>query len=245
MDHNRCDPIKFYETFLLTNLSDEKFRDFLLTLDSNEITRILWENLCNRFLSEKMSQDENENRYTKPKEQLFPYDGNSSHAFEGIIHFLTNQSGGNVHEKGVVDVTGSSENSSARLAKYAVNLSSINENFFRSENTPNSWLQYDFKEHKMRPTHYSIMSPSEEDGDSNPYSWVIEGWNGNGEWKILDSRNEVGSLKSKCAFCTFQIQQPLKRDEFYRYLRIRQTGPTATNFNYLGVTALEYFGSYL
>ena len=49
-----------------------------------------------------------------PKERLILFNGNS---FNGIIHNLTNECGGNVHEKGKVLVSASSLNQENTLTK--------------------------------------------------------------------------------------------------------------------------------
>ena len=87
--------------------------------------------------------------------QAFEYDGNIDHCFSGIIHHLTETCGGNVHDKGIVEVTASSASELDNLENYQ----------------QNSWLKYDFKEKKIHPTKYSIRSRH----------WAIEGSNSGGD----------------------------------------------------------------
>lgn len=76
------------------------------------------------------------------------------HPFRGVIHKLTEEFGGNVSEKGVVNVTTSSCFYDGHPIN-AVNLENVAQTFC-SDNEPNSWLKYDFKNMKIRPTSYSI-----------------------------------------------------------------------------------------
>ena len=73
-------------------------------------------------------------------------------------------------------------------------------------------------------------------------NWVIEGSNSgsSNDWTVLDSRNNITSLDESNAVQIFSIQ---KTNEFYRHLRIRQTGENSRGSYYLEISALEYFGS--
>ena len=73
---------------------------------------------------------------------------------------------------------------------------------------------------------------------------MIEGSNTGGEndneWTILDSHQNDSTLRGKSFSFIFDIKQGNK--EFYRYLRIRQTGLNSNNRHYTAISALEYFG---
>lgn len=60
------------------------------------------------------------------------------------------------------------------------------------------------------------------------------------DWTILDTRSNITSLDNPSAVQTFEIQII---DEFYRYLRIRQTGCDTAGSHFLTLSSLEYFGS--
>ena len=241
-EDNEFDIIEFYEKVEFSQLSKNKFSEFLSKFDYNEMTAPLWRKLCQFFHITFHSQNKRKKEHFQS--QLFEYDGKISHSFNGIIHHLTEENFGNVDEKGVVKVTASSTNGNY-LPKYAVDLTD-NQHYFQSTHQKDSWLKYDFKKRKVHPTHYSIRSRHDW-GKCNCHlmNWVIESSNsGNeGDWIILDRRSEVNSLDDKNAFQTFEIQNSLHNDEFYRYLRLRQVGyNTGVNF-YLTLSALEFFGS--
>lgn len=159
--------------------------------------------------------------------------------FRGIIHQMTEECGGNVADKGRVNVT-SSYCWNGNIPKYAVDLDN-NQTCFISGNEKNSWLKYDFISRKVRPSYYSIRSTNSSKGSHHPMNWVIEGSNyDSNDWIILDTRSNITSLDDSCASQIFSIQ---KTDTFYRYLRIRQTGVNSTNYYYLEISALEYFGA--
>lgn len=73
---------------------------------------------------------------------------------------------------------------------------------------------------------------------------MIEGSStGDNDWKILDTRENISVLNAQSVTHVFDIQENLKSNEFYRFLRIRQTGKNANKDNYLGLSTLEYFGT--
>ena len=163
-------------------------------------------------------------------------------SFRGIIRQLTEACGGNVYDKGVVGLSCSSTLSSDYyIPKGIVDLDNT-ENGFGSYDIENSWIAYDFKYKKVRPVCYLIRSTKFEKGDCHPMNWVIEGSNSgsSNDWTVLDSRNNITSLDESNAVQIFSIQ---KTNEFYRHLRIRQTGENSRGSYYLEISALEYFGS--
>lgn len=238
----------FYEQLYINNLSEEKFHELLEKVEHNEISHELWSKIVNRIVHKEEQSSPLKKRYTKTTSnkttsQQFLFDGEASHKLEGIIRHLTRQINGNVHEKGIINVKASSEYDNNRLAKNVVDLDN-KSTMLRTKDEENSWLMYDFKEKKVRPTHYSITSKPFGPGDFHPVHWVIEGSNTNSnDWKILDTRNGITSLNSCSVTETFEIQERLKSDEFYQFLRIRQTGKNAAGYYYLGFSALEFFGS--
>ena len=78
-------------------------------------------------------------------------------------------------------------------------------------------------------------------------SWVIEGSDSakEGEWKVLDTRKNIGSLNGESLSQVFEICEELEANEYFRFLRIRQTGYSAAEDNILTLSALEYFGSFI
>jgi hypothetical protein len=135
-----------------------------------------------------------------------------------------------------VSVSGPASSSSpgyaARNAADMANLS-----YFNSKNEVNPWICYDFKDRRVRPTHYSIYPHS-----SNYYlrSWALEGSLDNLNWIELDRRDDNTEMDSNHPIGTF----PVARSNIVEYqsIRLRQTGKNA-NMNYhLTLYAFELFG---
>ena len=187
--------------------------------------------------------DDFDNRYSIRKLEI-EYDGIESHRFDGIINFLTQKSGGNVSDNGTVNVTSSSQNGQGE-AKYAVDLHNTNSHF-QSQSQQNAWIKYDFgKSFKLRPNKYSIRTKNNGDvGGNHIKNWVIEVSNDEKQWTLIDSRENDQSLKGAAITSLFSANKDNK--EFYRYIRLRQTGPTwsqGSDKKTVGLKMIEFYGS--
>jgi hypothetical protein len=150
----------------------------------------------------------------------------------GIIFYLTSQPGGNVHDRGIVNISGSTFQSSY-VAKNAIDL--LSTSYFDSQNEPNQWLCYDFKDRKVRPTHYSISAHS---SDYWLRSWIFEGSMDGPTWTELDGHINDQTTNSNHPIRTFSVSNHFS----FRYLRLRQTGVNAQGSHYFVLYAMEIFG---
>lgn len=208
----------------------------LKKIDYTKMTKNLWNQICDLI----RNKTNNKTRNGK-SERTFEFDGNSNHRFEGIIFNLSTKSGGNVSDKGIVDVTASAIYSD-KLPKNAVDFDS--NNYFKSSSSGGrAWLKYDFKDKKIRPTHYSIRTRSDSDSQ-NPRTWAIEVSNTDQEndWRTIDTKTNVSSVSKRNQSDTFEISTKLTSNESYRYIRFRHTDQTSGNCGNLVISSLEYFG---
>lgn len=238
--------IEFYEALDISALSEAKFKEFIDVLNPNEITQNLWGKLKKCFSSQSAQKTEKCQRYSK-KQDIIDYDNNSSNQFKGIIFHLGNGNPKSVIENGAVDITSSPilSNNSGHAASHVVDFDNDSKSFL-SDFKENSWLTYDFKNRKVRPSSYSIKSHHwGGKGNYHPKSWCIEGSNDNEHWKTLDSCTDEKCLDGKNLSKNFPVKNNLDVNEYYRYLRIRQTDVNTRNDHLLGFSSLEYFGSIL
>jgi hypothetical protein len=166
------------------------------------------------------------------------YELHDAAPLDGIIAGLTRKCSGNVHDKGIVQVSGSSANTTPGYeAKNAVDLAENSS--FISANLPNSWLCYGFKEMKVVPTHYAIRSRWDWGrGKSHPLSWVFEGSLDGQEWTELDCQKDNHSLDAQNVARAF----PVKRHMQAKMVRLRLTGPTSNGSGFLCLSSMEIFG---
>ena len=157
-----------------------------------------------------------------------------------IISYLAGTCGGNVHEKGIVTVTASGVGGDCCQPKNAVDIGTDSE--FRSENVPNSWLCYDFKQPRVIPTSYSMKSSNNGPGAWQPKSWILEVSNDGSEqsWRVIDRRENNSDLNGRHLTHNFPITSELH--EPFRFIRLRLTGKNHEGHNRLVICSLEVFG---
>ena len=157
---------------------------------------------------------------------------------QGIIAYLTQLCGGNVHEKELVQVRASSVSSTCLSSlKHAVELETDSD--FYTENKPGSWICYDFKERRVAPTSYSIRSHRDP---PRPKSWEFEVSNDGSSWICVDRREGNCDLLGN-GFVTHNFAISSSPGDQFRFLRLRLTGENHSGSNRLDITALEIFGT--
>ena len=184
----------------------------------------IWRQICRRLILEAKANE------TNPRATLkFVYNG-SYHG--GIIEHLQRECGGNVHDKGIVNVTASSVVSSDYLPK-----SVVSRGDFYTQNQPDQWICYDFKHQSVSPTSYSVRSC----GSQYPKNWVIEVSNDGSSWTEIDRRSNNDDLNNSYNSANFKIANV--PSESYRFFRLRQTGKNSQSYDTLRLAGLEIFGT--
>jgi hypothetical protein len=153
-------------------------------------------------------------------------------SLDGIIAQLTRDHGGNVHDVGIVDISAKS----VRSSYFARNVADLQTTtYFSSENAPDQWLCFDFKNRQVRPTHYSIHAHS-----NNHYlrSWTLEGSVDGSSWISLADEKNNSTTNSTRRIGTFSVE----KSAACRFIRLRQTGKSAYGNDYLILYAFEIFG---
>jgi hypothetical protein len=198
----------------------------------------IWSRICSR-LAQVLHRDSPDSQVSCPRRIVFtpdphlPLDG-------GLISYLSEQCGGNVHDKQIVQVSASStaRNSPACAAKNLVDLKA--DSLYVSRDAPNQWICYDFGQLTIAPTHYSIRSRFDGGpGWNNIKSWVIEGSGNGDEWTEVDRREGNDELKDKNVSRLFEVTNSGE----FRFIRLRQTGTTHDNKDFLTLSGFEIFGT--
>jgi hypothetical protein len=156
-------------------------------------------------------------------------------SLDGIIAYLSRECGGNVHERGIVDISAKGTIGDAFSPKSAADLQGTN--LFQSENGPDQWLCYDFKTRCVRPTHYSIHA-------HRGYWlrwWVLEGSADGLSWSLLDEQKDNSTTNPTHPIGTFSVS----RSSEWRFIRLRQTGKNGCGDFWVLLHAFELFGELL
>jgi hypothetical protein len=209
-------------------LSLEGIETFLGRVDGAAINQRVWSSVCRRLRCELSGRELYEPRFRGS----CPYV--EGHEFEGIIHDLTAKYGGNVHEKGIVNITSSGD---GRNKPYQVADHDWND-AWHSTRMQDAWICFDFKRQRLALSHYTLRS-----GGSSanfPVSWVLEGSNDGTNWTGVDSRN-TQELKDNHKVKTFESSQ--NRSRFFRYFRLKHVGRDSSDQNHLVLASVEFFGN--
>jgi hypothetical protein len=153
----------------------------------------------------------------------------------GILQKLANEAQGNVHQTGVVEITASS---SDHNLPYQV-ADAEWEEFWFSQNKPDQWIMFDFKNKKVRISEYRIKTHRFGSDSCHLKCWKLQGSNDGTTWTDLDQRdtdvlNAAKRVeKFECTGVSFSA----------RYLRLVQTGRNNRGDNLLALTNIDFFGT--
>ncbi|OHS94306.1 hypothetical protein TRFO_39464 [Tritrichomonas foetus] len=158
---------------------------------------------------------------------------------KGIISKLTETKGKNVCDPEIVEVTGNI-NSDSFSSLFDYQNTTIN---YLSKDAKSSFICFEFKDHFVSLTHYSIRSSCDLEYPDYLKSWVLEGSKKKTKWIELDRHENDPILCEHLKVATFEIYQPTQAMKF-RYLRLKITGPTSQNRHHIELTNIEFFGIY-
>jgi hypothetical protein len=200
-------------------------------LNPESINRRLWDAISARLLSPLHVSPSQYHR-----ELEFPLKDDKS--LDGIISYLVQKHGGNVHDKGIVTIT--SKSVYWDDPEWAVrNIGDlIDHRAFWSKDEPGQWICWDFHEMRVRSTHYTIKS-----GDPPLRSWVIESSLDGENWTEIDRRTdnedlETFSSRDTGTAASFAVVNSCE----FRFIRLTQTGKNSDGGDDLAVFSFEVFG---
>lgn len=226
-----------YESVLFSNVSSETMSEFLSVFDKEDLSCGAWQQLSKR-LSKKVEEEENlpnKNRYKEKVQTGLIFVTSGQNDFNGILKHLLTQSNGQIEKE--VGITASSVSNGEYYQPKNVVLFDQQNYHFESESGKNNWLCFDFKNHQVNPTDYTLRT---YEGSYHPKSWVIECSNDNVSWDVVSEENDCSFTNGKNLIHTFKINRPNKKE--YRYIRMRLTGPDWKNENHLRFSSFEIYG---
>lgn len=232
-----------YEYIQFVNVTSKMMKIFCYNFDYNQLTKPIWDRISDRLQLEivKTNEDhENNNkaRYstsnTNESKEGIKIESNNDKNFDGIINYIKNQTNNNVFEK--LSITPSTHFSSSNPA---TNLLNNNPNqYFGTQNQPNSWICFDFKEYRVKLTHYKIQTNY---GQCSMRNWKLEGSTDNITWESLDEQINCKYTHGDNKIHTFQINENQNKE--FRYIRLFSTGPDWSNSYLLILSAIDFYGT--
>lgn len=227
----------FYEFVDFSNVRSANVDEFLQLFDMNDLTNEIWNALSTRLKTPiyKVTKEGEQPTTLKRYKQGISFSFEEKNYFEGIFNYL--RSKGNIEDEVIVSCSN----------KYCDthgpdNAILFDQNkYFCSNGDSNSWISFDFKDHRVIPTYYSIKSGPYPPNTHHPKTWVIEGSNDNEHWNIINEQDCCSRLNGKNLVHAFMIKNP--NSKRFKYLRMRQTGPNWANCNFLAIDSFEIFGT--
>ena len=226
-----------YEYVYFKNVSNESMLNFLDVFDIEYLTRSIWSSLFTKFSDQN---DESRNRKYHQKETTkkpigkeIPY---LNGQLNGVFNYLRENSNDILNEIKVSCETGYG----SRDVKKLLDINCTDNDFYPDGD--GKWICFEFKNHKIIPSNYSIRSYNS--GDQHLRSWVIECSEDGEKWTKVDEQNDSTSLKGRNIVHTFPIQKPGENEEKpYKYIRIRMTKNNWNNSKYIDICSVEFYGN--
>jgi hypothetical protein len=233
-----------YDYVVFRFLTSKGITQFLSSFSIEGINSCLWNSISSRLSCEICDWDLDDKRFigynsecsskrkTSAHQRKLPYIQGGG--WNGILAHLSKEFGGDIHGKGIVNITSSGDhvNSCWQVADHKWN------DYWCSENVENSWICCDFKDKSVLLRHYTLKSNYH--GYHCFVQWQIEGSNDENTWKSLDSR-ETKDLWGKSMTKTYKCSKA-NSNEFFRFIRMRQTGKDSSLQNFFMLSNIEFFG---
>lgn len=155
--------------------------------------------------------------------------------FNGIINYIRTLHKNDIYNE--INMTSSSIYN-GREPNNVLNLDEDED--FASDDKPNQWLCFDFKNHFIIPNYYTIKCRC---GHYYSRGWILEGSNDNSNWTKIDERSNISFPEDEKSFLSFKIENPTNQK--FRFFRITATQPYNSNSDYfLIIESFEFFGIY-
>lgn len=228
----------FYKFVDFANVEISSLNEFISIFDYNDLTKEMWDDFISCFKNQiQNSNDKKEckHKYKKQKPKGIEFQAKNNE-FNGIFKYLKTQS----NIKNEIQISASS------ICSGQINdLLDFDDksSFFETNSKPNSWICFEFINHKIIPSSYIIRTIDSENND-HLKSWIVEGSNDNKNWIKIDENQNCSHLKGSEKVHLFTISK--HEEQMFKYIRIQQTGPNWYSGNnqdhHLCMSAIEFYG---
>lgn len=180
----------------------------------------------------------------EPKVDEIEFDVQEGKEFEGIMRYLTNKTGCNIHDNGTIEITSNSIYNNSYHPKNLVDYGSESK-FYQSDNISDGMINFDFKDRSIQLKSYAIKYHKYGQGCIYDIpNWVIEVSNDNSKWIEVNSHRDDSALNSQNCTAVFNVKSP--QNQFYQYIRLRHTGNASSyvsgNCYFMAFQFIEFFG---
>ena len=208
------------------------------------------EKLCKTRVEESQKTVGGELNGTEKKEDdgISVFEHEAGREFHGIMRFLTEKTGGNIHDNKTIEITTNSIYGN-NMKYHPKCLVDYNNDEYYDSAQKDARICFDFKERRIQLSSYSIKSHSNGPGDGKSYNssghlrnWVVEVSNDGESWETVDRHENDPTLNGSNIVGTFNIQTKLR--SFYRFVQLRQTGYSWYDINKYDIFFyyIEFYG---
>jgi hypothetical protein len=209
----------------------------MITSSFDFLTPAIWASLQPRLVFPvSLASDFNRHGIAGKGKLILP---NSNDPLKGIISYLTEKHGGNVHDRQVMNLTASSVQYGQ--IQYLCELHKMPPDRFQTCTAADQWICYDFKNMRVQLLHYTLRSALDGCVDNyNPKNWVIDGSTDGNSWITLDRRDNNSDINGADFKKTFTIAIP--QTELVRFVRFRLIGKNHAGNTAIMLQSWELFG---
>ncbi|OHT13811.1 hypothetical protein TRFO_15925 [Tritrichomonas foetus] len=214
------------------NLSLSEMVDFGEMINDYQLTGPIMMSLIKRLQKIVKQHKRNPLRKISNEES---YEFKEGKSFDGIFAHLQKQWNKNVQDQKICKITTSSGDSPKGITDNTWN------DCWYSKNEPNSWIRFDFLDHAVSLTHYSLKTFIGGPHSGHLKSWSLEGSNDGKIWKVMDQRDNTEDLNNRNNYYTYKCDD----HGIYRYVRLKQTGKNHRGNDFLFLSNIEFFGAFI
>lgn len=205
------------------NLSVADMMRYTEEMRLSDLTGAVFHSLCKRITERPMRRisDEQEFKYHK------------GHAFEGLFWNLQKQWNKSLFASNILKIEASDGSDPSRI------ITGEGADCWYSRNEENSWVMIDFLDHAFKMSQYSLRTFVGAPNSGHLKTWAIEGSNNGKDWTVIDKRKDNENLNGRNKYRTLRCHGA---KQFFRYIRLRQTGKNHCGNDFLFLSSIEFFG---
>lgn len=226
-----------YEYVQFTNVTKDELSRFIAHFNIEYLTYGTWISLSKRLFESEKNDIKNKERYRQNKAlKKFVNIQYKEKTLRGIFSYLRTHS--NINDE--VKVTYSSRFDGDLDLLLDIE---CQRNDFYTANLENSWICFEFKNHKIIPSSYTIRSCYYEKNKQHPKSWIVEGSENGFDWTIVDEQRNCSALNGSNLVRNFSIKN--ESEKKFKFIRIHQTERNWNSFfnvNCLSFCSIELYG---
>ena len=173
-----------FEYVYFNQVRDETLSKFVDAFDVDDMNSGIWNSIClhlKKSTNKRSSIKKEKKKEEESKDEIIELQHKQGKDFDGIMKYLVDKTGGNIHDNGTIEISANSmyNNSNSNHPKNIVDYN--NSNAYQANGT-SILLQFDFKIRQVQLSSYTIKT----NGSRHLRSWIIETSNDLTNWEIID-----------------------------------------------------------